>query len=101
MQTEQEELMNREDVTITFTLKNNKWHLQVSQGKYAYAAAAQSLEDAENKAYEYLNKLSNSGTVHTIYNPGKPVQKPSVTWEEEGKAMGYVSVDKTLSDTVD
>lgn len=93
--------MNREDATIVFNFKNNKWHFQVSQGKYVFAAAELTLEDAETKAYEYLNKLKDTGTIHTIYNPGKPIQKPSMTWEEEGKAMGYVSVDKTLSDTVD
>ena len=65
--------MQREDVTINFKLKNDKWHIELSKGKYKYAAAANSLEDAESKAFEIVDQLPNCGTIHTVYNPGKQI----------------------------
>lgn len=90
-----------EEISVVFRLKNGKWHFQVSQNKYAYAAAALTLEDAESKAYQYINKLKSTGTIHTTYIPGKHVYRSDLTWEEEGRMLGYFVLDENPFSSVE
>jgi hypothetical protein len=88
------EKWSNKETKLEFTDIKGVWHWRISKDNYAYSGYSDNLEDAEKNANEQLNKISSAGVVHTIYNPGKPVARPTMTWEEEGKAMGFISIDK-------
>ena len=63
----------KQNVEIKFSLNNDKWIFEIIKGEYRYVAGAKELKEAEALAYNKLNLMSNIGTIHTTYNPGKYV----------------------------
>lgn len=63
----------KQNVEINFSLTNNKWIFEIIKGSYRYVAGSKKLKDAEILAYNKLNLMSNIGTIHTTYSPGKYV----------------------------
>lgn len=84
----------KNNITINFKLINDKWTFEICNGDYRYVAGAKDLKDAENKAFERVNLISNVGIVHTTYNPGKNIVKPTMTYEEELVSSGFVNKKK-------
>jgi hypothetical protein len=64
----------KEDVEITFNLINDSWHWRLVKGKYQMQGFCDTLEKAEDKAYEVLDQLPNNGIIHTIFTKGKSVK---------------------------
>jgi len=61
--------MNKE-VIISID-KRHRWH--VSCGNWQVRGYAESLEEAEYNAFKTVQGIPNHGTIHTIYEEGKPV----------------------------
>jgi len=62
-----------ENVEIEFTHHDGLWHWHLQKGKYGAGGTTNTLLEAESKAYEVAEQLSNTGHIHTTHNPGKPV----------------------------
>jgi hypothetical protein len=61
----------KKNVDIYFKLINNKWIFEIVQGDYRFVSGAKELKEAEEIAYNKLNKMNNVGTIHSTYVPGK------------------------------
>lgn len=62
-----------ENTTIHFDKIRGSWLWSVKKGKYQVQGVQDSLIEAEKHAFKAVNQLSESGTIHTIYNPPKYV----------------------------
>lgn len=63
----------REDITIHFDKINGTWLWTLEKGDYKIRGTQDTLEKAEQYAYEVAGNLPDVGTIHTLYNPSKPV----------------------------
>jgi len=64
----------KEDVVIHFDRINGSWLWSLEKGKYRAQGVQDTLEKAEQYAFEVAGNLPDTGTIHTIYNPSKPVK---------------------------
>lgn len=91
---------NREDILITFESHNDLWHWHLIKGKYAAGGTTNSLDKAEDKAFEVADQLPNAGVIQTKYIPGKPVEKPTMSFKEELDKIGFHSaLNKVMNDS--
>jgi hypothetical protein len=87
----------KKNITINFKLINDKWTFEICNGEHRYVAGAKDLKEAEAKAFERVKSIPNLGMIHTTYNPGKSIQLPKISYEEELIDQGFRKpVDKTL-----
>jgi hypothetical protein len=63
-----------EDIVIHFDGINGSWLWSLVKGKYQARGAAETLELAEDKAFEVADQLPNVRHINTIYNPAKPIK---------------------------
>ena len=66
-----------ENITIHFDEINGSWLWSLEKGKYRAKGVQDTLEKAEQYAFEVAGNLSDAGNIHTIYNPGKNVKASS------------------------
>lgn len=63
-----------EDITIHFDGINGSWMWSLKKGKYRAQGVQDTLDKAEQYAFETAGNLPEAGNIHTIYNPGKPIK---------------------------
>lgn len=63
-----------EDIIIHFDGINGSWLWSLEKGKYRAKGVQDTLEKAEQYAFEVAGNLPDAGNIHTIYNPSKPVK---------------------------
>ena len=72
-----------EDITIHFDGINGSWLWSLEKGKYRAKGVKDTLEKAEQYAFEVANQLPEAGIIHTIYNPGKNIKSGSGKIKEQ------------------
>jgi len=89
----------REDVKIKFEQKNDRWTWHLSKGKFQSGGMHESLEKAEQYAFEVANELPDVGVIHTSYNPGKPTEPATGTFEDALVNEGFKkSLEEVMND---
>jgi hypothetical protein len=87
------------EVEIKFFKLNDRWRWHLSCGNWQQAGYGDSLKDAESHAFQYARGIPNHGTIHTVYDDGKPVDKPTMTFQEELVSSGFrKAFNETMSD---
>jgi hypothetical protein len=64
----------KEDVVIHFDRINGSWLWSLEKGKYRAQGVQDTLEKAEQYAFEVAGNLPDVGIINSIYNPGKPIE---------------------------
>lgn len=62
-----------ENITIHFDGINGSWLWLLEKGKYRAKGVQNTLEKAEQYAFEVAGNLPDAGNIHTVYNPPKRV----------------------------
>lgn len=63
-----------EEIIIHFDKINGSWMWSLEKGKYQMRGVQETLDKAEQYAYEVANQLPDAGTIHTVYNPAKYIK---------------------------
>ena len=71
-----------QEVIVKFTNLHTKYQWHISCGNWQVRGYGDSLEDAENEAFKAIRGIPNHGVVHTVYEGGKPVDKPSGSFQD-------------------
>jgi hypothetical protein len=73
-------MSEKEGVSIRIFKLYEMWRYEIRSGKRVYLGSGNDFEDAENKAFKKARDFDSMGTVHIVYEGGKPVKPATGTF---------------------